>query len=114
MRATNERSLIVLLWFGGLVAVIGGGTVIFAMRSLANALPIVIFGVLLAVFGAAVVIVTGMNFAGSESPESVGAFPVSIDARLDEPLSRWLWMVKWILAAPHYAILFFYGSLRLF
>jgi hypothetical protein len=33
--------------------------------------------------------------------------PVEVEARLDESLSRWLWLVKWILAVPHYVILFF-------
>ncbi|WP_231372207.1 DUF4389 domain-containing protein [Terracoccus sp. 273MFTsu3.1] len=33
--------------------------------------------------------------------------PVALDARLDEPLSRWLWLVKWFLAIPHYIVLGF-------
>jgi hypothetical protein len=33
------------------------------------------------------------------------SYPVQVRARLDEPLSRWLWLVKWLLAIPQYAII---------
>ena len=32
------------------------------------------------------------------------SYPVKVRAGLDEPLSRWLWLVKWLLAIPQYAI----------
>ena len=38
---------------------------------------------------------------------SVATYPARVDATLDSRISRWLWLVKWLLAIPHYIVLFF-------
>ncbi|MCK1819427.1 DUF4389 domain-containing protein [Streptomyces sp. XM83C] len=40
-------------------------------------------------------------------PTGPHRYPARLTARLDKPLSRWLWLVKWLLALPHYIVLVF-------
>jgi hypothetical protein len=35
------------------------------------------------------------------------SYPLRMEAHLDADLSRWLWLVKWILAIPHFIVLSF-------
>jgi hypothetical protein len=37
--------------------------------------------------------------------DATPASPVTVSARIDEPLNRWLWLVKWFLAIPHIVVL---------
>jgi hypothetical protein len=82
--------------------IIGG---IFALGGV-----LIAIGVLLLVLG-----IRGLRGAGApatvvsggSAPAVRGSYPAALSARLDEPLSRWLWLVKWILLIPHYVVLAF-------
>ena len=80
------------------------------------AIGLLIAGILL-LAGGATMIVLGARGATSAAPVAAApaaavpaearttVYPVALRGDLDAGLSRWLWIVKWLLAIPHYIVL---------
>jgi hypothetical protein len=68
----------------------------------AGALGLLVGGVLLVV---GVVGLARAQHLDLGAPAPVEGRPVRLEGDLDEPLSRWLWLVKWILLIPHLLVL---------
>lgn len=78
---------------------------------------LLIFGLVLGI-GAAALLVWAVQPARAELEDPAaaapapmvapaGAYPLTLEGTLDPGLSRWMWLVKWILAIPHFIVLVF-------
>jgi hypothetical protein len=64
-------------------------------------------GGLLALAAGAALVVAGASGSvpHGSSGRSTAVYPVHLEGHLDEPLGRWTWLVKWLLAIPHVLLL---------
>jgi hypothetical protein len=71
---------------------------------------LLIGGLILGGLGAAM-LVWGTRSAAEREHAAVavtaGPYPVAVTGFIDPELSRWMWLVKWLLAIPHYIVLAF-------
>ena len=76
------------------------------------AIGLLVAGVILGIVGAVVIVVAVVTRSGEPAPVAAagaeyGPYPVLVEGHIDPNLSRWQWLVKWLLAIPHFVVLAF-------
>jgi hypothetical protein len=93
----------VLLAGGSLGVFANSGPVLAGLALLAAGLALIIIGA--AGLGRGLLHPTNSAPSGNAG----GIYPARLEGQLDPNLTRWMWLVKWILAIPHYIVLAFLG-----
>jgi hypothetical protein len=104
--ADTMSALHMLLLVVGVLLPAGGAGIFAASGPPLLGLALIVAGVALIIFSAAGL---GKRLRPSSQPVSgtpaTSASPVLLEGNLDPMLSRWVWLVKWLLAIPHYIVL---------
>jgi len=106
MNADGSRGVGAELKVGAKIGYLGwvwGGLLIGGTILLGFAVFLIIFGVRRSGGGTE----APVGATGSPAAPMSGTYPAVLSARLDEPLNRWLWLVKWALLIPHWIVLAF-------
>ncbi len=84
----------------GVLAAAGSNRLLADIDYLWWGLAVLAAGVTLLLVGAA-----GLGRSIHSTPIAVAGYPTRLEGRLDPALSRGMWLVKWLLAFPHYIVL---------
>lgn len=107
MNAESSRGIGFNLELGGRIDHLAAAGVICALIGVA----ILAFGAAMIVGGASGAGAGGSAKSGKDEEVTTanagpsGPSPVALDGEIDPDLSRWKWLVKWILAIPHFIML---------
>jgi hypothetical protein len=76
------------------------------------AVGLLIAGLILGIVGVVLIVVAVVRSGEpiSETPVTAtgyGTYPVLLEGQIDPNVSRWQWLVKWLLAIPHFVVLAF-------
>ncbi|WP_051479247.1 DUF4389 domain-containing protein [Arthrobacter sp. H5] len=93
----------VLLASGSLGVLANSGPVLAVIAMLAAGVSLIIAGAL--GLGNRMLSSSSHGISGAAG----GAYPARLEGQLDPNLSRWMWLVKWFLAIPHYIVLAILG-----